>query len=88
VQVLDHFSHCVDVVKDRVGLHEWFGTELLSHESGNEMIRLTCRSTDGTPRLAETKRLIKAPGRRDWLRQGRHESHPAKPAGIAPRLND
>jgi hypothetical protein len=61
-EVLDHFSHCVDVVKDRVGLHEWFGTELLSHEAGNGTIRLTCRSTDGTPRFAETKRLIKAPG--------------------------
>jgi cation diffusion facilitator CzcD-associated flavoprotein CzcO len=61
-EVLDHFSHCVDVVKDRVGLHEWLGTELLSHEVGDETIRLTCRSADGTPRLAETKRLIKAPG--------------------------
>jgi Pyridine nucleotide-disulphide oxidoreductase len=61
-EVLDHFSHCVDVVKSRVGLDEWLGTELLSHEAGNETIRLTCRSADGTPRLAETKRLIKAPG--------------------------
>jgi hypothetical protein len=61
-EVLDHFSHCVDVVKDRVGLYEWLGTELLSHETGNGSIRLTCRSTDGTHRFAETKRLIKAPG--------------------------
>jgi Pyridine nucleotide-disulphide oxidoreductase len=61
-EVLDHFSHCVDVVKGRVGLDEWLGTELLSHEAGKETIRLTCRSADGTPRLAETKRLIKAPG--------------------------
>lgn len=61
-EVLDHFSHCVDVVKGQVGLDEWLGTELLSHEAGNETIRLTCRSADGTPRLAETKRLIKAPG--------------------------
>lgn len=61
-EVLDHFSHCVDVVKGRVGLDEWLGTELLSHEAGKETIRLTCRSADGTPRIAETKRLIKAPG--------------------------
>jgi hypothetical protein len=61
-EVLDHFSHCVDVVKGRVGLDEWLGTELISHEAGNETIRLSCRSADGTPRLAETKRLIKAPG--------------------------
>ena len=61
-EVLDHFSHCVDVVKGRVGLDEWLGTELLSHEAGKETIRLTCRCADGTPRLAETKRLIKAPG--------------------------
>jgi Pyridine nucleotide-disulphide oxidoreductase len=61
-EVLDHFSHCVDVVKGRVGLDEWLGTELLSHEADNGTIRLICRSADGTPRLAETKRLIKAPG--------------------------
>ena len=61
-EVLDHFSHCVDVVRGRVGLDEWLGTELLSHEAGDEAIRLTCRSADGTRRLAETKRLIKAPG--------------------------
>jgi hypothetical protein len=61
-EVLDHFSYCVDVVKGRVGLDEWLGTELLSHEVGKEAIRLTCRSADGTPRIAEAKRLIKAPG--------------------------
>ncbi|MET0557727.1 MAG: FAD-dependent oxidoreductase [Solirubrobacterales bacterium] len=61
-EVLDHFSHCVDVVRGRVGLDEWLGTELLSHEAGEEAVRLTCRSADGTPRFAEAKRLIKAPG--------------------------
>jgi hypothetical protein len=61
-EVLDHFSHCVEVVKGRVGLDEWLGTELLSHEAGKEGIRLTCRSADGTPRIAKAKRLIKAPG--------------------------
>ena len=61
-EVLDHFSHCVDVVKGRVGLDEWLGTELLSQGADSGTIRLTCRSADGTPRIAETKRLIKAPG--------------------------
>lgn len=61
-EVLDHFSHCVDVVRGRVGLDEWLGTELVSHEAGEETVRLTCRSADGTPRTAEAKRLIKAPG--------------------------
>jgi hypothetical protein len=61
-EVLDHFSHCVDVVKGRVGLDQWLGTELLSHEAGKETIRLTCRAADGTSRIAETKRLIRAPG--------------------------
>lgn len=45
-EVLDHFSHSVDVVKGRVGLDEWPGTELLSHEAGKETIRLTCQSAD------------------------------------------
>jgi hypothetical protein len=61
-EVLDHFSHCVDVIRSRVGLDEWLATELLSYEPGKSSIQLTCRSADGTPRIAETKRLIKAPG--------------------------
>jgi hypothetical protein len=61
-EVLDHFSHCVEVVGGRVGLDQWLGTELVSHEAGDEAITLTCRSADGTPRIAEAKRLIKAPG--------------------------
>ncbi len=61
-EVLDHFSHCVDVVRGRVGLDEWLGTELISDEAGEGIVRLTCRSADGTTRLAEAKRLIKAPG--------------------------
>lgn len=61
-EVLDHFSHCIDVVKGRVALDEWFGTDLLSHEAGKQTIRLNCQSADGTPRIAEAKRLIKAPG--------------------------
>lgn len=38
-EVLDHFSHCVDVVKGRVALDEWLGTELLSHGTDNGTIR-------------------------------------------------
>lgn len=61
-EVLDHLSHCVDTVRGRVGLDEWFGTELVSHDGGGGTIRLTCRSADGATRVVETRRLIKAPG--------------------------
>lgn len=61
-EVLDHFSHCVEVVRGRVGLDEWLGTELVSHEAAGGTIRLSCRSADGKSRFAETRRLIKAPG--------------------------
>lgn len=61
-EVLDHFSYCVDVIRGRVGVDEWLGTEFLSSEAGDGTIRLACRSADGTPRSAETRRLIKAPG--------------------------
>ncbi len=61
-EVLDHLSHCVDVVRGQVGLDQWLGTELVSDEAGKGTIRLTCRSAGGTSRIAETKRLIKAPG--------------------------
>ena len=61
-EVLGHFSHCLDVVRGRVGLDEWLGTELVSHASDGGTVRLTCRSADGSLRTAETRRLIKAPG--------------------------
>lgn len=60
--MLGHLSHCLDVVRGRVGLDEWLGTELVSHAAGRGTIRLTCRSADGRLRTAETRRLIKAPG--------------------------
>jgi hypothetical protein len=61
-EVLDHLSHCVDVMRSRITLDEWLGTELLADEPGDGGIRLTCRSADGKTRITETRRLIKAPG--------------------------
>src|SRR5262249_20226106 len=45
-EVLDHFSHCVEVVKGRVDLDQWLGTEFLSHETGKGTIRPNCPSPD------------------------------------------
>ena len=61
-EVLDHLSYCVEVVRGQVELDEWLGTELVADEAGRDSIRLTCRSAEGETRVAETRRLIKAPG--------------------------
>jgi hypothetical protein len=40
-EVLDHFSHCVNVVKERVRLDAWLGTELLSYEAYRHILNYT-----------------------------------------------
>ncbi|MGE5696360.1 MAG: FAD-dependent oxidoreductase [Candidatus Sericytochromatia bacterium] len=61
-EVLDHFTHCVDVIKQRVQVEELFGWEFESAEESDGIVRVTCRSADGEVRLVEAERLIKAYG--------------------------
>lgn len=61
-EVLDHFQHCLEVIKRRVQVDEMFGWEVESHTEINGIVRITCRSTDGRSQIVETKRLIKASG--------------------------
>lgn len=60
-EVLDHFDHCLDVIKQRVQVDELFGWSLASEETGGHA-RITCTSADGQPLVIEAKRLIKAYG--------------------------
>jgi Pyridine nucleotide-disulphide oxidoreductase len=62
--VLDHFAHCLDVIKQRVQVDERLGWELKSDEEADGIVRITCRSADGQFRVVEAKRLIKAYGLR------------------------
>ncbi len=61
-EVLDHFTHCLDVIKERVQVDELFGTTMESAQETDHAVRVTCRSADGKLRIVEAKRLIKAYG--------------------------
>ncbi len=61
-EVLDHFEHCLRVIKQRVRVDEYFGWAMESDEETDGVVRITCRSSDGRPLAVEAKRLIKAYG--------------------------
>jgi pyridine nucleotide-disulfide oxidoreductase len=61
-EVLDHFQHCLDVIKHRIWVDEYFGWDMESDEEIGGTVRITCRSADGRTLFVETKRLIKASG--------------------------
>ena len=61
-EVLDHFEHCLNVIKQRVQVDEYFGWTMESHDETDGIVRITCRSSDGQPLVVEAKRLIKAYG--------------------------
>src|SRR5271163_3191497 len=61
-EVLDHFEHCLNVIKQRVQVDEFFGWAMESDEQTDGIVRITCRSSDGQVLVIEAKRLIKAYG--------------------------
>ena len=63
-EVLDHFQHCLNVIKERVQVDEYFGWDFESEDEADGIVRVTCRSSDGQALTIEAKRLIKAYGLR------------------------
>src|SRR6185312_668901 len=63
-EVLDHFAHCVDVIRQDVRVDEFFGWDFESDEEADGLVHVTCRSPDGQVLVVEAKRLIKAYGLR------------------------
>jgi thioredoxin reductase len=61
-EVLDHFTHCLDVIRERVRVDELFGWTMESAIESDGSVRVICRSADGKTQVVETKRLIKAYG--------------------------
>ena len=61
-EVLDHFAHCLDVLKQRVRIDEFFGWDMESDDETDGVVRIRCRSSDGRTLVVETSRLIKAYG--------------------------
>ncbi len=63
-EVLDHLEHCVEVIKRRVQVDEFFGWDMESDDETDEVVRIRCRSADGEALVVEAKKLIKAYGLR------------------------
>ncbi|MBV8347684.1 MAG: FAD-dependent oxidoreductase, partial [Mycolicibacterium sp.] len=61
-EVLDHFEHCLNVIKRHVQVDEFFGWAVESHDEVDGIVRITCRSSGGRRLVVEAKRLIKAYG--------------------------
>lgn len=62
-EVLNHFDHCLNVVRQRVQVDEFFGFVFESYEEVRGKVRITCRSSCGSrPLVIESKRLIQAYG--------------------------
>ncbi|MGW5152564.1 NAD(P)-binding protein [Rhodococcus koreensis] len=63
-EVLGHFDHCLDIIKQRVRVEERFGWALESDDETDAMVRITCKSSDGRRLVVHAKQLIKAYGLR------------------------
>jgi cation diffusion facilitator CzcD-associated flavoprotein CzcO len=63
-EVLDHFEHCLEVIRRQVRLDEYYGCTFTHEEETGGVVRVHCRNSDGTPLVVEAKRLIKAYGYR------------------------
>jgi hypothetical protein len=63
-EVVDHFEHCIDVIRGRVRVEEFYGCTFDTEEETPDGVRVNCRTSDGSPLLIETTRLIKAYGYR------------------------
>src|ERR1700741_3037118 len=61
-EVLDHLSHCLDVIRQRVRVDEFFGWTMESDSEIAGTVRVTCSAADGRRLVVGTERLIKAYG--------------------------
>lgn len=61
-EVLDHFQHCLNTIKEDVNVDEFFGWTTESDVETGDGVRVRCRSADGATMVIDTKRLIKAYG--------------------------
>lgn len=61
-EVLDHFTHCMHVVRGRVQLEQWFDTDYVGYDASDADITVTCRTRAGETRVARTRRLVEGTG--------------------------
>lgn len=69
-EVLEHMRHCLDVIRGRVDMHEWYGCTYIDHreELGPEgpLAVVTVTTADGERVEVRAKRFIKALGFNAW----------------------
>lgn len=61
-EVLDHFEHCIDVLRQRVRIDVLLGWDMESHRTVDGTVRVTCRAASGKQMVITAPRLIKAYG--------------------------
>ncbi|WP_124712589.1 potassium transporter [Mycolicibacterium nivoides] len=61
-EVLDHFAHCLQQIKQRVRVEERFGWEFETADAVGGAVQIACRDADGQPHTIRADRLIKAYG--------------------------
>ena len=61
-EILDHFEHCLEVIRQKVTVEVLLGCEMESDTEADGIVRLICRTADGRRRVITTPRLIKAAG--------------------------
>ena len=61
-EVLDQFEHCLDVIRQRIRVDEFFGWTMDSQEDAGGVVRVSCASADGRRMVITARRLITAAG--------------------------
>jgi cation diffusion facilitator CzcD-associated flavoprotein CzcO len=61
-EVLDHFEHCLAMIKQDLDVREFFGWDVESFDESAGVVRVECRSSDGRSMTVQAKRLINACG--------------------------
>lgn len=61
-EVLDHFEHCLRIIRQRVRVDVRYGWAFEGHEEIEGIVRVTCRDSDGRVQLIESDKLVKAFG--------------------------
>lgn len=61
-EVLDHLQHCLDEIRGRVQVDEFYGWDMVGDEEVDGRVRITCRSTGGESLKIDAAKLVKAYG--------------------------
>ncbi|MGE2717735.1 FAD-dependent oxidoreductase [Mycolicibacterium litorale] len=61
-EVLDHFQHCLNEIRKRVRVDEFYGCDMVGDAEADGRVRVSCRSADGQTLEIDAGKLVKAYG--------------------------